>query len=51
MDEMDLMDLMDDMEMSCSVIRGLDRNLATRARRASEGIAQSRCASLACASG
>jgi hypothetical protein len=29
----------------------LDRNLATLARRASEGIAQSRCASLACASG
>jgi hypothetical protein len=30
---------------------GLDRNLATLARRAGEGFAQSRCASLACASG
>ena len=31
--------------------KGLDRNLAILARRASEGIARSRCASLACASG
>ena len=31
--------------------RGLNRNVAILARRASEGIAQSRCASLACASG
>ena len=30
---------------------GLDRKLAILARRASEGIAQSRCASLACAAG